>query len=71
MVNTHDEKYFKNIETYKLGEDIQPKAGEDFANLRHPYGCNGTCENNDNKTRFICLTCRPGKYARDGYVDYC
>jgi hypothetical protein len=32
--------------------------------------CNG-CEVNYRDCRWICLSCRPGKYRLDGFVDFC
>ncbi|EGR34507.1 thiol:disulfide interchange protein, putative, partial [Ichthyophthirius multifiliis] len=71
LINTHNPLLLKNIEVYKLGKNIQPVIGQDYSKEVHGYGCNGDCQVNDRKTRFICLNCRPGPYKSDGYIDYC
>ena len=59
----------KQIDEYKMGrikiftENVQ----------NHRFTCNGCGIDSDDQKicRWVCLSCRPGKYRPDGYVDFC
>ena len=56
----------KNIDKYKLGR-IQSYS-ENKKNFHSICNC---CEKDIYDCRWVCLTCRPGKYQDSGFVDFC
>ena len=59
----------KNIDVYKLGDkSIIPNTDEKRYHLACCNACGSTIEN---CSRFICLSCRPGRPSKDGFSDFC
>ena len=71
---TKDENNMKDIDEYKLGSNLCKDTPEERLSPHHSAICNGCREGfsqrNKNCQRYICLTCRPGVYRGDGYVDF-
>ena len=64
----------KNIEKYKLGNNLFAQMQEEDLTREHCFRCNGFdgCKDTENfNERFICLNCRPGAKWGNGYIDFC
>ena len=44
---------------------------DDQLDTSHSALCNGCRGHFRNMARYVCVTCRPGFYFSDGYIDYC
>jgi len=65
-IDVKNEKGMRKIDKYKLNS---PKIFEENDKDFHS-ACNG-CRGEMDNSRWLCLSCRPGKYRLDGYVDFC
>jgi hypothetical protein len=69
---TRNKNKFRNIEKNKLGNNKFAESTDDNQfNNRHSAICNGCRGNFMEKARYVCMTCRPGRYLSDGYIDFC
>ena len=63
---------FKNIDKSKLGNNkFADSTDDDQLDTSHSALCNGCRGHFRNMARYVCVTCRPGFYFSDGYIDYC
>lgn len=66
-VNISEEKSLFDVDEYKLGKNIMHSE-----NVQDHGGKCNACNNRIEKCcRYICLSCRPGKYSEGGFVDLC
>ena len=69
---TRNKNKFRNIEKMKLGNNkFAESTNDNQFNISHNALCNGCRGNFMKMARYVCLSCRPGIYLRDGFVDYC
>ena len=61
-------KGMKQIDKYKMG---RIKIFKENVQNHKNAGCNGCQKDLLNNCRWVCLSCKPGKYRPDGYVDFC
>lgn len=68
---TKDPEKLKNLDAYKLGNNLFVNAKEENLFNSHSASCNKCGESVVNSARFICITCRPGAMSPGGLCDYC
>ena len=69
---TRNKNNFKNIDRDKLGNNKFTESDDEgnFSNS-HSAICNGCRGHFNDIPRYVCLTCKPGKYFSNGYIDFC
>jgi hypothetical protein len=66
------EEKLKNLDTFKLGKNLFTKTQDEvFLKETHNAICNGCSGSFKNTQRYLCISCKPGAYNGDGYVDFC
>ena len=74
---TTDKEDLKEFDKLKLGKNNYNEESLNRLNSyneNHSYICNGCRRDSRNqkiKARYVCVSCRPGIYRDQGYVDYC
>ena len=69
---TRDLNQFKNIDKYKLGNDLFAQCTDEKKLGEHSnIICKGCDHRLENSPRYICLHCKPGKVVDEGFYDYC
>ena len=62
---------FKNIDKFKLGNDLFSECTNNSKLTYHSAQCNGCGQRITNSPRYLCLHCNAGKAGEKGYHDYC
>lgn len=74
-LKTKDENNMRDIDEYKLGNNLFKDTPEEDLTSHHSAICNGCGGDFSQRSkycqRYVCLTCKPGIYQRNGgYIDF-